>query len=263
MLRAISKIVTGADFGLDDYSIFATFASGIPSSVISIHGLIFNGLGQDIWTLTPLHITGYLRAFYVMEIFYFFQVALLKLSLLYFYLRIFPGSKFRQILWATFIFNAAFGVSFVFGGIFQCQPISYYWNQWDGEHMGSCVNVNAMAWANAISEILLNLKCFKDTDSMGVLVSIILDAWMLGLAISQLVKLQMHWKKKVGVGIMFAVATFVTVVSILRLQSLLQFANSTNPTWDNLAVTQWSTVEINGKLVLSLCASSSTSHCKK
>lgn len=71
---------------------------------------------------------------------------------------------------------------------------------------------------------------------------------MLGLAISQLVKLQMHWKKKVGVGMMFAVGTFVTVVSILRLQSLLQFANSTNLTWDNLAVTQWSTVEINGKL---------------
>jgi hypothetical protein len=37
----------------------------------------------------------------------------------------------------------------------------------------------------------------------------------------------------------------VTVVSILRLQSLLQFANSTNLTWDNLAVTTWSTVEIN------------------
>ena len=64
---------------------------------------------------------------------------------------------------------------------------------------------------------------------------------------SQVVKLQMHWKKKVGVGLMFAVATFVTVVSILRLQSLLKFANSTNVTWDNLAVTQWSTVEINGE----------------
>ena len=37
----------------------------------------------------------------------------------------------------------------------------------------------------------------------------------------------------------------MTVVSIIRLQSLFQFANSTNPTWDNLAVTIWSTVEIN------------------
>ena len=35
------------------------------------------------------------------------------------------------------------------------------------------------------------------------------------------------------------------MVSILRLQSLLHFAKSQNPTWDNLAVSQWSTVEIN------------------
>jgi hypothetical protein len=37
----------------------------------------------------------------------------------------------------------------------------------------------------------------------------------------------------------------VTVVSILRLQSLVHFAKSINPTWDNLLVSQWSTIEIN------------------
>jgi hypothetical protein len=37
----------------------------------------------------------------------------------------------------------------------------------------------------------------------------------------------------------------VTIVSILRLQSLVHFANSSNPTWDNLPVSQWSTIEIN------------------
>lgn len=37
----------------------------------------------------------------------------------------------------------------------------------------------------------------------------------------------------------------VTVVSVLRLQSLVHFANSTNPTWDDWEVSNWSTVEIN------------------
>jgi hypothetical protein len=37
----------------------------------------------------------------------------------------------------------------------------------------------------------------------------------------------------------------VTVVSVLRLQSLVHFANSINPTWDQWAVNVWSTVEIN------------------
>lgn len=37
----------------------------------------------------------------------------------------------------------------------------------------------------------------------------------------------------------------VTIVSILRLQSLVHFANSKNPTWDQWGVMAWSTVEIN------------------
>lgn len=188
VLRVVSKLVTRAEFGLDDYSIFVTFASGIPSSVLEVHGLTSNGFGRDIWTVSPKQITDYLRAFYVMEVLYFAQVFLLKLSLLFFYLRIFPAPKFRKFLWATVIFDTVFGAVFIMGGIFQCRPISYYWNQWDGLHKGKCINVNGMAWANAI-------------------ISIVLDVWMLGLAISQLVHLQMHWKKKVGVGMMFAVGT--------------------------------------------------------
>lgn len=37
----------------------------------------------------------------------------------------------------------------------------------------------------------------------------------------------------------------VTVVSILRLHSLVHFAKSSNPTWDQFQVCVWSTVEIN------------------
>lgn len=37
----------------------------------------------------------------------------------------------------------------------------------------------------------------------------------------------------------------VTVISIVRLQSLITFANSTNATWNNLPVSLWSTIEIN------------------
>ena len=37
----------------------------------------------------------------------------------------------------------------------------------------------------------------------------------------------------------------VNVVSMLRLKSLIKFANSTNPTWDQLDVVYWSTTEVN------------------
>jgi hypothetical protein len=37
----------------------------------------------------------------------------------------------------------------------------------------------------------------------------------------------------------------VTVVSILRLQSLISFAKTSNPTWDQTDVISWSNIEIN------------------
>lgn len=226
VLRFFSKFSANSEFGLDDYFIAITLGAGIPSSVLTVHGIISNGLGRDIWTVTSKQITDFVHVFYAMEILYFAQVALLKLSLLFFYLRIFPGPKIRRLLWVTIVFDVCFGIVFVFIAIFQCHPISYYWKNWDGEHQGTCLNGNGLAWSNAS-------------------ISILLDAWMLGLPMSQLVGLKLHWKKKIGVAMMFVVGTFVTVVSILRLQSLVHFSESSNPTWDNLAVSQWSTVEIN------------------
>jgi hypothetical protein len=41
------------------------------------------------------------------------------------------------------------------------------------------------------------------------------------------------------------VYTSVTIVSILRLQSLVTFASSDNPTWDDWQTTNWSTIEVN------------------
>lgn len=123
-----------------------------------------------------------------MEALYFSQVAELKLSLLFFYLRIFPGGMVRRLIWATVGFDALFGLGFLCLTLFQCWPIDFYWTGWDGEHQGVCLDSNRIGWANAA-------------------ISIALDVWMLALPLSQLPSLQLHWKKKVGVGIMFVVGT--------------------------------------------------------
>ncbi|KAK7740514.1 hypothetical protein SLS53_005357 [Cytospora paraplurivora] len=148
------------------------------------------------------------------------------MSLLFFYLKIFPNKTVRILLWATVAFNAAWGATFVLLTAFNCRPISYAWTQWDGEHTGTCLSTNAIGWSNAA-------------------ISIAEDIWMLAIPLSQLKSLQLHWKKKVGVAIMFGTGTFVTVISIIRLHSLITFANSANATWDNLKVSLWSTIEIN------------------
>jgi hypothetical protein len=116
--------------------------------------------------------------------------------------------------------------------IFQCTPVSFFWNGWTGEFAGKCININLFSWIRAGVEICIDLA-------------------IISLPIPMLVKLQMSWKKKVQILAMFGIGFLyvaphsspsrciaadtngllrITLVSILRLKSLIQFAASTNVT---------------------------------
>ncbi|KAF2622047.1 hypothetical protein BU25DRAFT_452307 [Macroventuria anomochaeta] len=228
LTRIVYKaIYSMAELGWDDYTIILTLLAGVPSVVLIDRGALPNGLGRDVWTVPFDRITAFVRWLYVLEILYFFQMTLLKLTLLFFFLRIFPKTIIRNLLKGTVVFTMFYGLTFVIVAVFQCQPINHYWTNWDKEHEdGQCINVNALAWSNAI-------------------VSIILDIWMLVLPLYEVFRLQLSWRKKISVAVMFLVGTFVTVVSCLRLQSLVTFAASSNPTWDQVEVVNWSNIEVN------------------
>lgn len=117
---------------------------------------------------------------------YFIEVALVKISILFFYLRIFPGTTFRKVVYGTLIFTGLTSTVFVLATIFQCSPINYQWKQWDGEHEGKCIDNNALAFSNG-----------------GI--NIVLDVWVLILPLLQILRLNLHWKKKLGVTLMFCV----------------------------------------------------------
>lgn len=123
---------------------------------------------------------------YVLELLYFLQVFTVKLSILAFYVRLFQGKIMRRLLWATMAVTATFLIVFSVMCIFQCNPISHFWTGWTGETKGHCLDVDAVPWASAASSILL-------------------DLWMLALPLSQLKKLRLHWKKKIGAALMFSV----------------------------------------------------------
>ncbi|KAI8935069.1 hypothetical protein NX059_007664 [Plenodomus lindquistii] len=222
---AYKIVVAQLDIGMDDWTVLACLVSAAPSAVITVFGTVKNGLGRDIWTLTSTEITEMLKYFYIMASLYFTQVALLKLTLIFFYIRVFPSKGVQRLLWGTVAFVCAWGVAYVAVAIFQCKPISYFWTKWDGLHEGTCLHINAITSSNA-----------------GL--SIALDLWILGIPLWQLYGLKLHWKKKVGVALMFCVGTFVTIVSILRLRALVHFAASSNASWEFYDVSVWSSIEI-------------------
>lgn len=189
IIRFAYKIfITSVGLGIDDWFVLATTIVAVPSAIITVYGTTANGLGKDIWTLTASEITKVLQFFYIMASLYFAQCTLVKLSIISFYMRIFPARDVQRLLWVTLIITSVWGVAFIFVAIFQCRPISFFWKQWDGLHQGFCADTNAITWSHAA-------------------MSIALDLWILAIPLWQLRSLKLHWKKKIGVALMFFVGT--------------------------------------------------------
>ncbi|KAF4993967.1 hypothetical protein FGRMN_6098 [Fusarium graminum] len=227
-LRFFAKLHYEHIFRLDDYLVAFSYVLNVSNTALCIYGLSGNGLGTDTWKSSPDTITDFLMYLYIGQTFYASDVFVTKICVLLFYLRIFPVVSVRRVLWGTIALSALCAVLFDILAIAQCQPISFFWKGWDELHEGEgkCIGVNALGWAIAA-------------------VSIILDVWVLAIPLSQIVRLQMKWKRKIAVGLMFVVGTFVTVVSILRLRYLVAFGKSTNPLWDSFNTVYWSDIEIN------------------
>ncbi|KAF2760398.1 hypothetical protein EJ05DRAFT_508938 [Pseudovirgaria hyperparasitica] len=240
-LTAITPIVTGVSGGLaviavsvrtfsvgnmihaDTVCAIIAILSAFPMGVLEMI-MSHDGFGRDIWTLTPDKITRIVKFTWLTEIFYFIAVAFTKMSFLFLYLRIFPAQHIRRVVHVLIGFCIAYGLSFTIACILNCLPVTYIWNKWHGETTGTCINFNGFAWAHAA-------------------INIASDLIILCLPIPELLKLSMNKKKKFYVIIMFSMGFFITIVSIIRLRSLIIFATTPNPTYDAVPTAYWSVLE--------------------
>ena len=149
-----------------------------------------------------------------------YQIAefLCQLSILAFYLRIVVAFKLKL---ATCVLMGAvicFGLGNTISMMFQCKPISFFWNGWTGETSGKCtVDVRLFGFIRGGIEIMLDLA-------------------ILTLPLPMLAGLQMSWRKKLQIMSMFCVGFIITVVSCLRLWSLIRFDRSSDPTCKSSAM---------------------------
>ncbi|KAH9217809.1 hypothetical protein DL95DRAFT_521917 [Leptodontidium sp. 2 PMI_412] len=226
--RIYSKRKFSTAFGLDDHFILAatSFYSGtIPLYIVNT----ILGFGKHFWTIDPLKIRVLLVIFYIGELSYLTTMPLIKLSILFFYLKIFQRRGFRISVWVMIAFVALAGIAFVVTGTVQCIPIS---RSFDRSISGKCIDLNALAYANA---------------GIGILQDFII----LILPFPEVVYLNMRTRKKVLLLLMFSLGTLAVLTSILRLPYLHDFATSTDQTWDNQTGSLWSLAE---QSVAMICA---------
>jgi hypothetical protein len=155
-------------------------------------------------------------------------IALTKISIVLLYLRIFPrtvSARFSYVSWAVIAALVSYALAFLIYCAFQCQPVSYFWTQWDGEHEGYCNNFQLAVYINSGLNIFFDLVvCF--------------------LPIKKLAAIQVKDKRrKVGVVLTFLVGLFVTTCSMVRLKYSSNVSNITNPTYEYTKISLWSGIE--------------------
>jgi hypothetical protein len=121
---------------------------------------------------------------YICELLYVITIGLVKVSILLFYLRVFPLKSLHLASRAMITYCVGSTVAFVLVTAFQCHPIEYTWNK--DIKGGYCVNYNAVAWANAA-------------------INIQQDLLIILLPVNALRSLQLCLKKKIGMYAMFGV----------------------------------------------------------
>lgn len=100
---------------------------------------IHYGIGRHIQDIPMGDIPKALMYWFSCELLYTATTVLLRLSIAVFLLRICVRRAHRYLIFGTMIMVAIFSIFYFSLAILQCQPTSYFWDQYAGEE-GSCID---------------------------------------------------------------------------------------------------------------------------
>ncbi|KAK3325377.1 hypothetical protein B0H66DRAFT_121536 [Apodospora peruviana] len=165
---------------------------------------------------------------YIGAPFYITSILGFKLALLFSYLRFIPKGNYRKATVAVIVVCTLFHISFLFVQLLLCQPVA---KQWDGSITeGSCLD--GVPFYTSMASI-----------------TIVFDVTVMLLPFPLLLKSQIQNRKKFVLLGLFGLGIFITVIQIIRIQTVKQLVNA----FDSSDLILWSTVENNlGIIVASI-----------
>ncbi|CZR52764.1 related to integral membrane protein [Phialocephala subalpina] len=218
IVRIWSKLQLLHKLYTDDWVIILSGAAVIPFWYLLI-AIIDLGLGLNMWDTNLDDLDQFFKLFWAEEIVYLNMLAITKVALLLFLLNIFPSQSFRAVCWTVGALTVGIALSFTMATIFSCSPIPHFWTRWQGAvSVGTCNNLNLQTYIAAA-------------------INIVQDFTILCLPLPQLYKLQVSTKRKIQLFLMFSVGLFVSIISIIRLKTLVTYGKD----YVNLVI--WSIIE--------------------
>ncbi|CAO1599702.1 hypothetical protein XANCAGTX0491_003418 [Xanthoria calcicola] len=209
----------------DDYIIIIGLVIAVVQCVLQGYSVAL-GTGKHLIRIGLADTKTYVKVTYAFQFLMSASMIFIKLSILLFYRRLFPRenttARWRTCHWSLCIASVGVGVIQCFGIAFQCTPVAYFWDRTiPGGH---CINMMAFFRFANIANLLT-------------------DILILAMPIPIVWSLRLDRQKKFGVCGLFLLGGFVCVASIMRFYYLESVGKGVDPTWDNVDVMIWSTVE--------------------
>ncbi|KAK6362246.1 hypothetical protein TWF730_005943 [Orbilia blumenaviensis] len=196
--------------GGDDWGVGIAILLAIGLTTVQLNSTRY-GYGMHIWDVKPEWIMPMRQMAFCTQLLFVLCTATTKLSILFFYLRLSASPTFRLLVYSGMVLVLATGISFVFVIIFQCSPISAYWDLTLPK--ASCINESAANIANAV----INSLC---------------DLYVFSLPIKDMLGLRLPLRQRISLVMLFSLGGVVCIAGWLRVWQLTCVLNRTyDNTW--------------------------------
>ncbi|KAJ6031354.1 hypothetical protein N7540_002086 [Penicillium herquei] len=210
VLGALATITTGLRFwalklrrvsaGLPEFLIVGALLIVYADIALEYILTIIGGAGRNSGTIDPSSVIFTLKTILPLEALYGIVLALIKTSIMTFYLRIFGTNRsFRIQVAITMTIVWMWSASVILETFLLCRPLKY---NWDTSISGVCGNRNA-------------------TYVIAGTMNLITDLMVMALPMPYIWKLQLGTAKKIALCSVFSVGLLVSIISIVRLVSLM------------------------------------------
>ncbi|KAM3074351.1 hypothetical protein ACMFMG_002840 [Clarireedia jacksonii] len=209
-------------FGSDDYLIIPALVLALAMAV-TYNKEAANGFGLHTKQVNKHHKIEALKWFFVAQLLYKIATCLTKLSILAFYLRLFPTKSFKI---ATYIVGAvcvAYAFAAVCETIWSCNPIA---KSWDKSLPGKCIPIGNVWYSTSV-------------------LSIATDMAIIILPIYQIRRLQLPMSQKVGLCLLFSLGLFVVACTIVRMATVGPAVSAKDTMYYQATSNSWTFLETN------------------
>ncbi|KAJ5747305.1 uncharacterized protein N7511_009001 [Penicillium nucicola] len=238
VLTAISTVIVAMRFyarlglmkitGREDWAILISLVSALVYLGL-VAAQYHYGMGIHSDLLSRHVLQQQLKCLWAAIPFYNASLAFTKFSILFQYLRIFPGRSFRLACYIMMAIVATYSTWAIISGFVNCVPVAKFWNH---DIPGTCLTFETVWFFNASMNIATDIS-------------------LLLLPMPLLSKLQLPRTQKLALMGVFAMGILVVITSILRLSSLREVAKSTDTSYSNVAAAYWTAAECNVAIICS------------